>query len=44
MEPTDSNDNKLDEPSVNNDIYMLAFAAQLNPNEIEPGDDYIGKV
>lgn len=43
-EETESNDNKLDEPSVNNDIYMLAFAAQLNPDEIEPGPGYIEKM
>lgn len=44
MEPTDSSDNKLDEPSVSNDIYMLAFTSLLHSEEIEPGSGYIDKM
>lgn len=29
---------------MNNDIYMLAFTAQLNPDEIDPGSGYIEKM
>lgn len=43
MEKTESEGNKLVELQVSSDIYMLAFAAQLNPCGPEPGSGYLDR-
>ena len=44
MRETETADSKENELSVENDIYMLAFVAQLNSEEIEPESGYIDRM
>lgn len=36
--PTDTDDMRVEEPEVSNDIYMLAFVACINPQQTEKED------